>query len=324
MAFPSFNYPPQLQGLKRPLQVGLAAGVATAVITLFMPNQYRSEARILPADARGSSGAGQLAAAAALVGVSIPGQDTADAAYVDILNSRWLGEQLVKCTYQFKQRPWAFGTPVPKKEDLVSYFSTKNTDAALRKLKTHFTINRDLKTKLLTITVETSSPELSQQICRLAVKTLNEFVVQRGTTRGGIKAIFAQKRLDEAREELAVSETNFRNFLYANRNYQISSDPSVRLKGLRLENELKLHTQVVTTLAISREQALLEEKNDMSILNILDDGNLPMEKSAPSRGLLALVAFLFASSGTWAWINRRLIQSRWINAVREGTPDVTL
>ena len=81
--------PNWLAGLKRPLLIGFAAAVLTAVISLLLPNYYKSEARLLPVSSSGASGGG-LAAAAAAFGVNVPGQDGADANYVDILNSRWL------------------------------------------------------------------------------------------------------------------------------------------------------------------------------------------------------------------------------------------
>jgi len=299
-----------LLNLKHPLLLGLAAAVGVAIITLFVPNQYTSEARILAADARGGNNLGQLATAAAVVGVSIPGQDSADSAYVDILKSRWMLEQLLDSTYSFHAKAWYLGRTQEHQETLQNFLRAKNHDRGVRNLKQHIAIARDLKTKLLTLTVETKSPELSQQVCQRMVTLLDEFVVQRSSTRGGNKAAFAQKRMVEARNELAEAEDTFRTFLYTNRNYLTSADPAVRLKGLRLENELKLRTQIVTTLAISLEQALIEEKNDMPILNVLDKGNLPQEKSGPKRSTFVALAFLLGFFGLLGWENRDYLKSR--------------
>ena len=49
-------FPAWVSGLKRPLQIGLAAAVVTAAITLFLPNHYKSEARVLPIEAKGMGG----------------------------------------------------------------------------------------------------------------------------------------------------------------------------------------------------------------------------------------------------------------------------
>src|ERR1035438_1934032 len=88
------------------VRVGLAAGLLTALVSICFPNQYKSEARILPADQRSSGG---LAAAAAAVGVGIPGQEGADATYVDILNSRSVRENLLQARFKFNIRTWFFG-----------------------------------------------------------------------------------------------------------------------------------------------------------------------------------------------------------------------
>lgn len=299
-----------LKTLRTPLIAGLVVGALTAVISLFLPNQYRSEARILPADARGGGGLGQLAAAAAAVGVAVPGQESPDAAYVDILNSRWLRERVLQKTFRFAYKSWYFGQPQAQEETLEAFLNQSNRDRAVSALRQHITVARDFKTKLLTVRVETPSPELSQQVAQELVRQLEEFVLQRTRTRGGTKAAFAEQRMKEAREAYAQAEDEFRRFLDGNRNYLLSADPAVRLKGGRLEAELKLRQQLLTTLAISREQALLEEKNDMPILNVLDTGNLPLEKSGPSRGRLVVLWSLLGALMSLGYAQRSWILDR--------------
>lgn len=280
-----------LQGaIRRPLRTGLGAAAVVACWTLLLPNQFKSEARVLPADAQ-SSASGALGAAAA-VGITLPGQESPDAAFVDILNSRSIRVALLTTRYRFHLRNWLFGLEQLKEQTLYEYLRAKNMDRAVRTLKEHVTITRDLKTKLLTITVETESPELSQLVAEQMVTLLNDFVVGKAQTRGGAKAAFAEQRLEQARAEMAQAEEALRAFLESNRNFLQSTDPGVRLRGQRLDNELKLRTQVVTTLAITREQALLEEKNDMPILNVLDRGNLPIDKSGPARSVMVLMTLV--------------------------------
>lgn len=303
-------FPDWVAGLKRPLQIGLAAAVATAVITLFLPNYYKSEARVLPVEAKGMGGGlGNLAAAAAAFGVSVPGGDGSDANFIDILNSRTLREKLLETEFTFKERAWRFGGEQPRKETLEAYLEQPNRDRSLRALGKVLSTSRDLKSKVITLGAETKSPELSQQIVRRTLELLEAFVQEKGRTRGGAKAAFAEGRLEEARKEMAQVEDDFRRFLDGNRNYLMSADPSVRLRGMRLEAELKLRQQLVTTLALSREQALMEEKNDMPILNVLDPGNLPIDKSRPSRFVMVIASFLcvFIFIGTWE--NRQFVIS---------------
>lgn len=295
-----------LNHLKRPLKVAFAVGFAAAICTLFIPNQYTSEARILPSQAMGGE-LGKLASAAATFGIAVPGTSDADDAYPDILNSRWMADHLLQRSYTFHERAWRFGKEHQKTQTLLDYLEAKNLDRAVKSMKDRFSAKQDLKTKLLTISVTTPSPDLSQQVCRQAVALLNDFVVNQTRTRGGNKAAFARQRLEEAKKEKAEAEQSFRTFLLSNRNYQSSPDPDTRLRGMKLESEFQLRTQIITNLSLSLEQALMDEKNDMPILNIVDAGNLPIEKSKPRRSMIVLGLFFLAGLATAGWEQRRFL-----------------
>lgn len=302
----------RFQSLKRPLQVAVAAGLATAVITLFVPNQYKSEARLLPVDANAAGGMGGLAAAAAAFGVNVGGNGSSDANFVDILNSRWLMENLLNTEFRFQARSWRFGAEKPHQETLYVYFDENDMDKAVKRLDAILDAKKDLKSNVITLTAETRSPDLSQQVVRRATELLNQFVVKNSRSRSGEKAVFAEARLSEARSEMDQAEAAFRVFLESNRNYQMSADPAVRLRGARLEAELNLRRQLVTTIAMNREQSLLDAKNDVPILNVLDAGNLPIEKSKPKRSIIVLLVTMLAGLGSWAWLNREWIKARLI------------
>ena len=110
---PNSTEPPVLDlkaSLKKPIQWAFAAGLLTAIITLFLPNYYKSEARLLPVESKGLGGSlGGLATAAAAFGVSVPGGDSNDANFVDVLNSRWLREQLSRPSSSTTHGPGASG-----------------------------------------------------------------------------------------------------------------------------------------------------------------------------------------------------------------------
>ena len=297
--------------LKRPLQWALSAGLLAALVTLLMPNYYRSEVRLLPVESKGVSGSlGGLASAAAALGVSVPGGDSSDANFVDVLNSRWLREQLLQTEFQYPIRSWRFGAERIEKGTLYAFLDVKNMDRALKGLGDILSASRDLKSKVISISAETPSPELSQLIVQRAGKLLEVFLQEKGRTRGGAKAAFAEARLADARREMDEAEEILRRFLEGNRNFQTSSDPAVRLKGTRLETELRLRQQLVSAIAMNREQALLEEKNDIPILNLLDSGNLPIEKSRPARSTLVLITMLLVGAAGWLWLNRAWVQAR--------------
>lgn len=295
----------------RALLWAFSAGGLTALVTLTLPDYYRSESRILPVDSRAGAGLGNLAAAAAAFGVNVPGGEGNDGNFVDILQSRWLRERLLQAEFHFRERTWRLGQIHERHTTLYAYLRVNNLDRALGSLGSVVTVSRDLKSKVITVAAETTSPELSQLVVRRMNGLLESFLQEKGRTRGSAKVSFAEARLAEARLEMAEAESVFREFLETNRNFSTSADPGVRLKGARLEAELRLRQQLVGAIALNREQALLEEKMDIPILNVLDPGNLPIEKSRPARSQAVIIVALVAGMLAWAIENRERIKG-WL------------
>lgn len=304
------------------MALGLLAALFAACFSLFMVNEYRSEARILPADTKSPGSLGQLASAAAAFGVGMPGGDSGDANFPDILGSRSVKEDLLNTEFTFRIRSWAFGGEQTRRQTLYSYLEAKNMDRALGMMGRVIGVGRDLKTKIITVSAETQSPELSRQIVLEMTKDLGAFVMEKGRTKGGEKARFATDRLQEARGELAQAQEDFKRFLEVNRNYLTSADPTIRLHGASLEAEYKLRQQLVMTLAVNREQAMMEEKNDIPIVNVLDPANLPIEKSRPSRSLIVLATFLAVSLAALAWLNRQWLRTHILDSGTDGDDPV--
>jgi len=302
--------PHWLKGLHRPLKIGLALGLLTALVTLLLPNYYRSEVRLLPVDTKSSGVLGNLASAAAAVGMAVPGGDSGDANIPDVLKSRTLQEALLQSHFQFRLKPRIFQRERQMDQTLFDYLGEKNIDRAVKSLAKFVTVNRDLKSKIIFITVETKSPELSQKVALRYVQILENYLKVKNMTRGGYKASFAAARVVEAREELLGAERDFGAFLDRNRNYLTTQDPSIRLQGTRLEAEMRLRQQLVTTLAMNYEQALMEKSNDMPILNILDPGNFAQEKSGPARSKMVMTLALLAGLAAVLLDHREWLVSR--------------
>lgn len=306
--------------LAKPLKWGILAGLLMALGSLFLPNYYRSEARFLPAESKGLGNLGGLASAAAAFGVTVPTGEGGDANFVDILNSRSLRQHLLQTEFQYHIRSWRFGPERLVRHKLSEYVDEANPSRALKKLSEIISASKDTKSRVITLSAETKSPELSQQLVQQAGAYLEAFLKEQGRTRGGAKAAFAEARLREARGEMDEAEDAWRRFLQANRNYQSIADPAVRLKGARLENELRLRQQLVTTLALNREQALLEEKNDIPVLNIMDPADLPTEKSKPSRAVLVVLVTLVVALASWVWLNRDWVRARMLDEDEPESP----
>jgi hypothetical protein len=303
------NAPSFRMTFKRPLLAGLASAVLVALLSLLIPNRYRSEAHLLPLESRTSGSLGQLGAAAAALGMSLPGGE-ADGPFLEVLTSRWMKEELARTEFSYGMRRSPLCGMKERRGTLQAYVGAPNMDRTVKKLDRIFSASRDAKTKVITITAETRSPELSREVVQRAMDLLETFSQTRGRTRGGYKAAFAEARLQDFQKDLDQAEAAFKAFLVRNRNYPATPDPSLRLEGARLEMQLKVKQQLAATLVVNRENALLEEKNDMPILNVLDRPNLPEDKTSPPRMVFATLAFLIGALGTLLWPNLGWIKAR--------------
>ena len=302
-----FRASPWVRDGVRAARLALGAALAVAGLSVFMAPGYRSQARLLPLEARGSSALGGMAAAAAAMGIGIPSADGSDITYPEIISSRWLRENLLDTPFTYVTKGTLLARPRTETRTLRQYLGVPGNDQACQALGELITTQRDLKSKMLTVAVETRSPQLSQAALARTLTLLETFLMEKAQTRGRARAAFAASRLKEAEAEFALREQALKRFIEVNRNYSISPDPTVRISGLHLEGSLRLQQQLVSTLAINREQALLEEKNDVPLLNILDSANLPTGRSRPARARMTLLAFVLVFGGSLGWLQRRAL-----------------
>lgn len=297
------------KSLARPFKWALAASVVCAALVIFLPNHFKSTARVLPGSDRQLPGLGQVAALAPMLGISGLGSSD-DAIYTEVLGSWWLHRRLLETSFRFHERSWRFGAEAERTCTWRDYLRRKTLDESIQSSMEHMKVRKDVKTRVITIDVETLSPDLSQALVRRTLELLDEFLREKTRTKGGSKARFAEARLKEAEKELTAAEDAMKKWFQAGHaNYLTSADPTVRLEGAHLEGMLAMRKQAVLTLAALKEQALLEEKTDIPVLSILDDGNLPERKSRPTRSLMVMAVFALAFLGAWLKDNHPVVRA---------------
>jgi uncharacterized protein involved in exopolysaccharide biosynthesis len=302
------------QRFRGPLLLTLAAGLVAAVISIFLPNYYKSEVRIL-SDAGNAGGpnlrAGVWAPSAVPETVSNR-EDGPTIIFADILKSRRMAETLLQASYTYPLKAGRFGETHQVHGTLLNYLGADNVDRGIAGLKSVLVVQRDMKSGLLTLTVETRSPELSMQVVQLAAKSLKDFLVELSQAAGKTKAEFTQGRLTVVNEKFESLGREFLNFEEVNRNWQESPSPSVRYRGDRLKDDLELWKQVKGNLTLNHEQALLEARNDTQNVLILDPGNLPHDKSRPSRALVVFLTMFLTGLASWTYTNRSIVYHRFL------------
>lgn len=301
--------------LRLPVRNAVIAGSVVAIVSLFMSNRYEAQVRILPET--GSSPLDKLVALnPGLARLGVGSSEDATPVYPDVLKSRWVDEQLLKKSYSYQEASWYFGSPKPCTKSLLDYLGEKNVDRGMKALPGVMKIDKDIRTNILTLSVETKSPQLSQQVAHDALELLEAFLKTQNQTHGRETAKFTTERLKVAESDYQGAERRMEVFLNVNRNFSASADPEVRLRGQHLAADLKLREDLIASLTLNHEQALLQAANDTPVLNVLDDANLPIEKSRPHRALLVLLGMFLAGFGSWCFQGRAWLKERFFEPGR--------
>lgn len=293
-------------GWKKALAGACIGAGASIVFAIMQPNEYRSEAKLLPSQGSANEIEGGLLTMAAAAGIDIGGGSRGrETLHVEILRSRWMAENLLKHEYTYSYRNSYFGVLHSEKGTLATYFHARNLDEGVRALGTAMGVARDQKTGVVSLAFLSKSPELSHQVVARAVESLDVFLREKLQTGGSNRMKFIESRIVDAQREYDAAGQRFTAFVQSNLNYMASQDPKTRVQGMRLEGELNLRRQLLTSLFVSREKALLDAKNDIPNLTVMDAASLPQQKSKPNRGKTVIYATFLAFLLVWSIDNRR-------------------
>ncbi len=311
--------------LRTPALVGCLAGALAFSLSLLSPNTYASELTIL-ADAGkrpASRSAGLWAPTSEGDGPMTRPEDGPTVAYTEIIQSRWVVDKLLKETYEYTVPGSFLRKERSYQRTLLDHFQASTLDEGASRLKRIMTISRDLKSGMMRVRVETTSPSLSQQVVNQSAAFLEDYLSDLTRRLGDHKRSFAERQLMEAEEKYKAIERDVIGYLSGNRSLNLQElnapggfrpgvDPVVQVRVEKLRGDLERQRQVVTALSLQLQQGRLEAQNDIPTLMMLDQGNLPTVKSGPRRTFGALVAavaaFLITLAVTQrAWLTRHLL-----------------
>ncbi len=276
---------------KRRKLIAIVTGAVTALsvaVSLILPAYYRSSATILPETQSGKlSSLGGLTDLAALAGVNVGTEGSLVKLYPTIVK----GEAVLRDVIYKKYRTQEYSDSV----NLIRYWDIKEDkpggayDAALRKLRELLDVSMDIKTNVLTISLETKEPQLSADIINSVVDELDKFILTKRMTSASEQRKFIEGRLSEVREDLGHSEDALRNF--RERNVQVRS-PQLLLEQGRLEREVQINTTIFVELKKQYELAKIEEVKNTPVVNVMDVARAAAKKDWPKRTVIVLTTFL--------------------------------
>jgi uncharacterized protein involved in exopolysaccharide biosynthesis len=293
---------------KRVVIISFAVGLLTLGVNFLMPKYYRANAIILPeTDKNKLSSMGSLAGLASLAGVNVSGGDisrlypvilTSESVLTAVIDRRYLTDRFKDSVNLIQYMELDEGSPA------------KNLDEALKRLKDLMAVNLDVKTSVVSASVEMREPRLAADVLNATLTEMDLFLREKRTTSATEQRKWIESRLVQVNVELRGAEESLKNFREKNR--RVMDSPQLMLEQERLAREVQVKGTIDLELRKQAEIAKIDEIKQITTINVLDEGREPIKKERPKRGANAVIGFLLAFVGTSAFFAVRSIYGEGI------------
>lgn len=272
--------------------IGMVLGL---LVALLRAKTYTTTLSFIPQAAQDARRAG-LASLAGQFGIplgALGGAAESPQLYADLLTTRSVLAPIATDSF-------ALGQDSTRREPLAVFLdadddepaiSTENTLRALRTKVISASVAART-TGMVTVRVRTESPYVSLAIAERLLKGLNLFNLVTRQSIAREERQFTEKRLASAREELRSAEDVLQRFLQANR--QVGESPALTFQRDRLQREVGLQQQVVSSLAQQYEENRIREVRDTPVITVFERPVLPAK---PDSRLRLLILFLATALG---------------------------
>ena len=266
--------------------------------TLLKPRTWTATASFIPQSS--ASSLSRLAGFAAQLGVAVPGGEPGASPdfYADFLGSDQLLRALVTGHYTARVKG------EERQGTLVDFYEIDDADSAVARekaveaLRDDFGVSTNVKSGLVSLSVQSRYPALAQQVAQQALDRVNELNLQIRQARAAAEKEFIEGRLAQLNEELRGAEDRLQTFLQQNRDF--SNSPQLRFTHDRLQRAVDLQQQVYLTLSQGYEQARIDALRNTPVIGAVERPIVPARpdrRGTVIKGLLALILGTLAGIG---------------------------
>lgn len=278
---------------RRVMLMFTAAGIVVGLaVALLRPKTFTTTFSFLPQSEQDPTRAG-LANLAGQFGVSLGaagGAAQPPQLYADLLLTRGVLGPIAGERFSVDSTG---GTTV----QLALFLGIRGADSAvvvektLRVLRTKViaTTVATRSTGMITVRVRTESPEVSLEISNRLLEGLNHFNLITRQSQAREERRFTEGRLEAAKASLRAAEDGLQQFLQKNRQY--SDSPALTFERDRLQREVTLQQQVVSSLAQRYEEERIREVRDTPVITVIEAPVLAARPDSRLRALIVLLGF---------------------------------
>tara|TARA_B100000212_G_scaffold342339_1_gene328947 strand:+ start:2928 stop:3932 length:1005 start_codon:yes stop_codon:yes gene_type:complete len=271
--------------------------VTTIYLLFLAQNFYTSGAIIIPANSSNSN-LGKFAGMAAQLGLSMPSINDSEGqvmVYPELIKSRTIARKLTYRKFDTNK----YGS----QKSLLQILMIGDDEPefgidTLEEMSIEYIIENMIRVQvsdespIVKIFVDAIEPNLAAEVNNALIEELDNHQKMFNTRQAVKKRKFIEERIININKDLVYGEEQLKIFRQQNRSIQ--SSPALLLEQERLIREIEVQKSLYITLKQELEMAKIEEVEDSDILFIIDQPNVPLQKSKPKRKLIVVLAALFS------------------------------
>lgn len=299
-----------------------------AIYSLTQPNEYSSNAKLLPeldSKSGGAGGMGGLKSLAGLAGVDLGGSSSGAEAirpdlYPNIVQSAPLLQEVLKAKiYSTKHKKWQTvldflsekqdtapldlgGDPSDDEVSDVKLdkvpsgaLSTdliklnKKERLAIKKLRASVVLEIDKKSGVISLTTKLTNPVAAANITSLIQHNLTKYVTDYRTQKARQELSFLEKRLSESRAR--YDQALFTLSAYRDQNMNLFMNVA-KDREKKLQYEVDMAYNLYTTISGQYEESKVKLHRETPVFKVLEPAQVAVQKDGPKRSLIT-IGFMF-------------------------------
>jgi uncharacterized protein involved in exopolysaccharide biosynthesis len=277
----------------------LAGALAGVVLAVLIHNRYTSTASFIAQGSNSLNLPSVLQGAALSLGLE-RGNDYSPKFYADLLTSRPILQSAVLHKYVVPGEESAQPQDYLSVEGFTGPDRNLAVDKAIRHLSKRVSASADVRTNMITLSVEARWPELSRDIASQLLTALDSLNVGFRQNQSRESREFYERRVLQTRAELDSADVAVRNFLQTNR---VITSPALQFEMQRLQREAERKQSVYAIVVQQYEQARLQEARNVPTLTVLAAPFVPVKKSFPPRRLFVALGALLGLVLGWGQLS---------------------
>lgn len=262
----------------------------TVIILLLTPNEYTATARILPDSGTPADRLSQIASSfipsEMLSSVLLSGSKSEG----DYLKGLFVSNRVIDAVLEHQYT----SLRTSPDGDLYQLFDINNKQYARDELLSCVSINKNIKSGILSISAVTNDPVLSSQIANECITQIDNFKRELNVTAARENKRFYSEQLEHFKLNLVEAKEEQAAFLVKNRNYFSATDPVLLQNVAEFEEQLYFYTKIVMGMKQLLIAAETQISRDTPSLKLIEAAEIPLLKSGPPR-IKYLIVSLFGS-----------------------------